>query len=911
MAILASVLLVACGGGDSGGGNGTLGIGSQQPSGPQNPPPLQRGVYSGNAGAATVNEYNSVALAREALSMAQTIVSLAAGADPQLPSKPQTINRTQPGPDGGQRSVRGVVRGNGSGWLLVRYFNYKFSDPESGQQFTYNGEVQFRYPVQSDDDEPRVKIGLSPLTVSGMGVDISLVGLITRTSVVSDGFVVPSYTGNFVLTDNVVQVALKAVDYRVVGNRDQKVTGRFYDSRTGYVDVKSIAPLQYPSEGAPPVGGTLHLVGEQPSAAELTFLNPHFASIGLDRDGDSRVEETVRWDNDNGDDPFGPPTPGGIPQAAILLPLHAVVGTSAELEGKFSHSPDGHFIHYQWELLSTPVGSTASLQNANTAVPTLVADIPGDYLVRVEVSDATGYSTDAAVVTALAEPPHDSAFAPRSRLNAGPDRTAAVGMKVTLDARESVLAGNDSLNPPGYQWTLHSPPGSQATLENREAVRTTFTPDVAGIYYATVTSSDHTDTASSRTIITAAVPLHFDPPAVILQMPEISNFIGVADMDGNNLPDIVLDDGGAIRIIYNLGNGRFARPETVNNLNDGGAIAIGDINGDERDDLVTTSRNGIAYVLQQDDGTLGPVNNVPANDPLGCDFSAGRLVIAALFGASRNSVLLHSACLKRVLIFEPVPEGAVGSPVSVPFGGDRFTQYANFIVGDFTGDGVADLAAIYDHMILNDSVAVVPGSADGTFGDTVYYGLDADSIAHGLTAADLNGDGSVDAAVSLYRSIILFYQQPTGGFGPEESLPVSLDLKQPLAADADGDGRADLVSEFLYGSPDTNGLAFFLQQPDGSLAGAYVYPAYQYDFASSFIVSDINVDGVPDIVFVTRHTGEAVRQVGAMIGDPLASDNQGRRAPTLQRQSLPTSSTSRLTSAGIGFSKMMLQRGLR
>src|SRR5699024_10383731 len=58
--------------------------------------------------------------------------------------------------------------------------------------------------------------------------------------------------------------------------------------------------------------------------------------------------------------------------------------------GNSSDADSGDTLNYAWSFVSKPATSTASLTAADTVSPSFVADVAGDYVVQVEVSDGHG-----------------------------------------------------------------------------------------------------------------------------------------------------------------------------------------------------------------------------------------------------------------------------------------------------------------------------------------------------------------------------------------------------------------------------------------------------------------------------------------------------------------------------------------
>jgi PKD repeat protein len=80
----------------------------------------------------------------------------------------------------------------------------------------------------------------------------------------------------------------------------------------------------------------------------------------------------------------------------------ATVGDQVGLDGTGSSDPvENDPLGYAWTLTSAPAGSAAALADPTTATPTLVPDLPGDYLVELTVDDGNGGSdTDTVTITA-------------------------------------------------------------------------------------------------------------------------------------------------------------------------------------------------------------------------------------------------------------------------------------------------------------------------------------------------------------------------------------------------------------------------------------------------------------------------------------------------------------------------------
>ncbi len=155
------------------------------------------------------------------------------------------------------------------------------------------------------------------------------------------------------------------------------------------------------------------------------------------------------------------------PDQSIIL-----VGTTVKLDGSQSYDADGDIITYQWAFVSLPTGSAATLNGANTAAPTFVADVYGEYVVQLVVSDLSTQSFPDTVTVSFENL--------KPEANAGTSKSVALGDTVFLDGSSSSDANGDTLS---YKWILaSSPQGSLSVIGDPTSMITTFVPDLPGTY---------------------------------------------------------------------------------------------------------------------------------------------------------------------------------------------------------------------------------------------------------------------------------------------------------------------------------------------------------------------------------------------------------------------------------------------
>jgi F0F1-type ATP synthase epsilon subunit len=156
------------------------------------------------------------------------------------------------------------------------------------------------------------------------------------------------------------------------------------------------------------------------------------------------------------------------------------IGATATLDGSASSDVDGDLLNFSWSFMSLPEGSQAVLSDPTAAMPSLLVDLPGTYVVQLIVNDGWGDSTpDTVSITTENSAPSASA---------GPNQTVTVGSTVLLDGSASSDPDGDQLT---YSWSLVSfPPESAATLSDLTDVAPSFYVDYPGTYVVQLIVSD-------------------------------------------------------------------------------------------------------------------------------------------------------------------------------------------------------------------------------------------------------------------------------------------------------------------------------------------------------------------------------------------------------------------------------------
>jgi hypothetical protein len=341
------------------------------------------------------------------------------------------------------------------------------------------------------------------------------------------------------------------------------------------------------------------------------------------------------------------------------------------------------------------------------------------------------------------------------------------------------------------------------------------------------------------------------------------------DFNGDGAPDVALSVDYSVHVLLNDGHGTLAQRGSFTTATPAFAFASGDFDSDGNDDLLVPAGFGIAIVRSNGDGTFRGLPRVPAVTGRPADVDGdgvdehidvvdGQLVIVR-GGNVAERVSPRTANAWSIRAWHPasrrllaVRDGVMELFVRDPNGEWRLERThdvnpVSVTLGDFDGDGVLEIA----YVSRGPGIRAIVLSPSGSMRFETQ--LEA-SWAYYVTAADMNGDGRDDLAVTrsgtfptiphdfepIENGSIDVYLSSGTSFLPPARVVVRQALLEPQRADFNGDGKDDLAV--------ANYASEVLVVWGGLMTPTVAIEAMEDWAPMEVAVGDLNDDGFDDLV---------------------------------------------------------------
>jgi len=329
--------------------------------------------------------------------------------------------------------------------------------------------------------------------------------------------------------------------------------------------------------------------------------------------------------------------------------------------------------------------------------------------------------------------------------------------------------------------------------------------------------------------------------------------VALGDVTGDGKPDIVTANWASeeVSVLEADGSGGFISHVTYTVGDHPYSVALGDVTGDGFPDIVTANYYTYDVSVLAGDGAGGfspqvcfTVGIKPVSVALGDVTGDG---VPDIVTANLDSDYLSILVGERLQAFVPDTKNySVGdSPLGVA-------------LGDVTGDGLPDIVvANYGpspNTGTDDNISVLAGDGSGNFAPGVYFGVG--NGPYDVALGDVTGDGIIDIVTANRNSddVSILAGNGAGSFAPQVRYTVGLNHTPTSVAlgDVTCDGTPDIVTAG-YMRSEVSILA-------GDGAGGFA-PEVRYDIGTypAMALGDVTGDGALDIVTANESDDVSVR----------------------------------------------------
>jgi hypothetical protein len=500
-----------------------------------------------------------------------------------------------------------------------------------------------------------------------------------------------------------------------------------------------------------------------------------------------------------------------------------------------------------------------------------VTDVNGDGEPDVIVADGGGTNTVSVLVNRTAPGAATASFATQRSFTAGVGPFSVAVADINGDGKPDLIVANDD-NTVSVLVNTTAPGAATASFATQQAFAAGGI--LISVAVADVNGDGKPDLITANDDIPGTVSVLLNttvPGAATASFATQQTFatgggpmsVSVADANADGKPDLIVANwtDSTVSVLLNTttpgaATASFATQQTFATGINPFSVAVSDVNGDGKPDLIVANTNNRTVSVLENTTAPGAVTAAFATQQSLVTGEFPRSVavadvngdgkpdlITANDGDATVSVLLNTTVIGAATIVPAFPQTTLPRPPSNILG---------VAAGDLNGDGKPDLIwAGFGGNVEVQLNTTAPGAAVPTFTTLQTFTILGDHLS--VAVADMNGDGRADVVVPGFATgtvaVLLNTTTPgslTASFATPQTFATGNDPAFVAAVDVNGDGKPDLI----VGSQDDTVSVLLNTTTPGSATASFATPR---TFATgsdlmSLAVADVNGDGKPDLI---------------------------------------------------------------